>query len=105
MKLGHRSPAQLDYWRTSEVVNIETPEGGTVANRMPKPKLRAKRKRSTTKPSAVSVEDLAMLPIQQIVDPAGTWRAARFKSEYLMRERRLSVHVREAGPDAVLFWR
>ena len=30
MKLGIGSPAQFDYWRTSEVVNIETPEGGTV---------------------------------------------------------------------------
>ena len=28
MKLGVGSPAQFDYWRTSEVVNIETPEGG-----------------------------------------------------------------------------
>ena len=30
MKLGIGSPAQFDYWRTSEVVNIESPEGGTV---------------------------------------------------------------------------
>ena len=30
MKLGIGSPAQFDYWRTSEVVNIETPEGGAV---------------------------------------------------------------------------
>lgn len=28
MKLGIGSPAQFDYWRTSEVVNIESPEGG-----------------------------------------------------------------------------
>ena len=32
MKLGIGSPAQFDYWRTSEVVNIETPEGGAVDN-------------------------------------------------------------------------
>ena len=30
MKLGIGSPAQFDYWRTSEVVNIESPEGGAV---------------------------------------------------------------------------
>lgn len=30
MKLGLGSAAQFDYWRTSEVVKIETPEGGTV---------------------------------------------------------------------------
>ena len=30
MKLGIGSPAQFDYWRTSEVVNIESSEGGTV---------------------------------------------------------------------------
>ena len=30
MKLGIGSPAQFDYWRTSTVVNIETPEGGAV---------------------------------------------------------------------------
>ena len=30
MKLGVGSPAQFDYWRTSEVVNIESPEGGAV---------------------------------------------------------------------------
>ena len=30
MKLGVGSPAQFDYWRTSTVVNIETPEGGAV---------------------------------------------------------------------------
>lgn len=29
MKLGLGSAAQFDYWRTSEVVKIETPEGGT----------------------------------------------------------------------------
>ena len=32
MKLGIGSPAQFDYWRTSTVVNIESPEGGTVDN-------------------------------------------------------------------------
>ena len=32
MKLGIGFPAQFDYWWTSEVVNIETPEGGTVDN-------------------------------------------------------------------------
>ena len=32
MRLGIGSPAQFDYWRTSEVVNIETPEGGAVDN-------------------------------------------------------------------------
>ena len=41
MKLGIGSPAQFDYWRTSEVVNIETPEGGTVEttcqNKSPNP--------------------------------------------------------------------
>ena len=30
MKLGIGSPAQFDYWWTSEVVNIEWPEGGDV---------------------------------------------------------------------------
>jgi hypothetical protein len=30
MKLGIGSPAQFDYWWTSEVVKIETPEGGAV---------------------------------------------------------------------------
>lgn len=30
IKLGLGSAAQFDYWRTSEVVKIETPEGGTV---------------------------------------------------------------------------
>jgi len=29
MTLGLGSAAQFDYWRTSEVVKIETPEGGT----------------------------------------------------------------------------
>ena len=29
MKLGLGSAAQFDYWRTSEVVKIETSEGGT----------------------------------------------------------------------------
>ena len=32
MKLGIGSPAQFDYWRTSTVVNIESPEGGAVDN-------------------------------------------------------------------------
>jgi hypothetical protein len=32
MKLGVGSPAQFDYWRTSTVVNIESPEGGAVDN-------------------------------------------------------------------------
>ena len=30
MKLGIGYPAQFDYWWTSEVVNIEWPEGGDV---------------------------------------------------------------------------
>ena len=30
IKLGIGSPAQFDYWWTSEVVNIEWPEGGDV---------------------------------------------------------------------------
>lgn len=32
MKLGVGSPAQFDYWRTSTVVSIESPEGGAVDN-------------------------------------------------------------------------
>jgi len=32
MKLGVGSPAQFDYWRTSTVVNIESPEGGAIDN-------------------------------------------------------------------------
>ena len=32
MKLGIGSPAQFDYWRTSTVVSIESPEGGAVDN-------------------------------------------------------------------------
>jgi hypothetical protein len=32
MMLGVGSPAQFDYWRTSTVVNIESPEGGAIDN-------------------------------------------------------------------------
>ena len=89
MKLGIGSPAQFDYWRTSEVVNIETPEGGPLnLHAKPKPKPQAKPRvrrstRSTTKPRRYrSRDDLrAMLcSIQQIVDSADNLAACPRRS-------------------------
>lgn len=44
MKLGIGSPAQFDYWRTSTVVNIESPEGGTVETTCQSPSPNAQEK-------------------------------------------------------------
>ena len=42
MKLGVGSPAQFDYWRTSTVVSIESPEGGAVDNTCQSPSAQEK---------------------------------------------------------------